>query len=284
MPGTIIRLDTTFTDAALPTVPNPDPILTAGSLLLIDPTNPQEPWDAGVPTSGLTVPNLAWAPAATAIGSGTKATLAATFVDDLSAANGLVERSTKGGLHGIIKHQAFTTTEQAYLSQGAVHAYMTANPTNDYYMSLWGYLTRDDTYTATGGALRMAGIETSTFGDSMLIRRQSSALALQPTTNRIGSRLATRDLAPFLVTGAVSQLTGTPSTSETLVRWQFGSSEGGQVKMPSYVMYRFYVEDLTVSGRSYAEVDALDLSLYTAAVTTSGGRYEGDTFTDPLTI
>lgn len=47
---------------------------------------------------------------------------------------------------------------------------------------------------------------------------------------------------------------------------------------------RAYVEDLTVSGRTYAEVDAIDHALYTKEVLTPGSRYYGDTFTDPATI
>jgi hypothetical protein len=53
---------------------------------------------------------------------------------------------------------------------------------------------------------------------------------------------------------------------------------------PSVVFYRTYLEDLTVSGRTYAEVDALDVALYTKHVLTTGGRYYGDTYTDPATI
>jgi hypothetical protein len=41
---------------------------------------------------------------------------------------------------------------------------------------------------------------------------------------------------------------------------------------------------LTVSGRTYAEVDAIDHALYTREVLTPGGRYYGDTYTDPATL
>ena len=43
------------------------------------------------------------------------------------------------------------------------------------------------------------------------------------------------------------------------------------------------IEDLTVSGRTYAEVDALDYALYQAAFA-ADGRYHGDTNTDPSTL
>jgi hypothetical protein len=51
----------------------------------------------------------------------------------------------------------------------------------------------------------------------------------------------------------------------------------------SRIFYGFYLEDLTVSGRTYQDVDALDLQAYNIAFGT-GGRYYNDTYTDPATI
>lgn len=55
-------------------------------------------------------------------------------------------------------------------------------------------------------------------------------------------------------------------------------------KTDSHIIYRFYLEDLTVSGRSYATVDALSWAEYQKHVLTVGGRYYSDTFTDPATL
>ena len=55
-------------------------------------------------------------------------------------------------------------------------------------------------------------------------------------------------------------------------------------KLHSWILYRTYVEDLSVSGRTYAEVDALDYALYEKHVLTADGRYYGDTYTDPATL
>jgi hypothetical protein len=43
-------------------------------------------------------------------------------------------------------------------------------------------------------------------------------------------------------------------------------------------LYRLYIENLTVSGRTWAEVDAIDYALYQAAFG-AGGRFADDTFT-----
>jgi hypothetical protein len=40
----------------------------------------------------------------------------------------------------------------------------------------------------------------------------------------------------------------------------------------------------TVSGRTYEQVAAIDQALYTKEVLTAGGRYYGDTYTNPTTI
>ncbi|MBD7153500.1 hypothetical protein HPO45_27130, partial [Klebsiella pneumoniae] len=53
---------------------------------------------------------------------------------------------------------------------------------------------------------------------------------------------------------------------------------------PSFIFYRFYMEDLTVSGRSYATVDALDQALFDEAFYSSTGRYRNDHFSAPNVI
>lgn len=49
------------------------------------------------------------------------------------------------------------------------------------------------------------------------------------------------------------------------------------------MIYRVYIEDLTVSGRTYAQVDSIDFALWQAAFA-AGGKFYGDTYTDPSTL
>jgi hypothetical protein len=66
----------------------------------------------------------------------------------------------------------------------------------------------------------------------------------------------------------------------------FGNGGSGSAltnQCPSDIFYRGYCEDLTVSGRTYADVDALDKALWDAAFA-AGGRFAGDTFTAPSTF
>lgn len=58
---------------------------------------------------------------------------------------------------------------------------------------------------------------------------------------------------------------------------------GNYNKATSRIIYRARIEDLTVSGRTYEEVEAIDFALYTAAFAV-GGKFYGDTYTDPTTF
>jgi hypothetical protein len=81
----------------------------------------------------------------------------------------------------------------------------------------------------------------------------------------------------------VNGQTGSITTlRNTLAMWgalnAYSTAMGGSTAAPSFILYRFYLEDLTVSGRSYAEVDAIDYALWQTDFG-AGGRFAGDTFT-----
>jgi len=77
---------------------------------------------------------------------------------------------------------------------------------------------------------------------------------------------------------------GTTGATAAFINLDPTSLSTNKDKAGSKIVYRVYVEDLTVSGRTYAQLDALDFAAYTREVLTTGGRYYGDTFTDPTTI
>ena len=52
---------------------------------------------------------------------------------------------------------------------------------------------------------------------------------------------------------------------------------------PSYILYRVYVEDLSLSGRTFDEVRAIDEAEHAKAFAV-GGRFYGDTWNDPATL
>lgn len=64
-----------------------------------------------------------------------------------------------------------------------------------------------------------------------------------------------------------------------------GESAGGQAlnNSPSRIVYRIYVEDLTLSGRTYEQVKAIDDAEFAKAFA-EGGRFYGDTWSDPSAV
>lgn len=85
---------------------------------------------------------------------------------------------------------------------------------------------------------------------------------------------------------------GSPSKSTTYLSAmdagqlsEFGTTgTGAKGNHGSYIFYRSYLEDLTVSGRTFQQVSAIDSAMYNREVLSAGGRYYGDTFTDPAII
>lgn len=281
--STRIKLDFTATDNSLPRVRRIDSMINNGSIALLDLTNPAMPSDWGGVLSGR-IPNLAWGPLSQLIGSGTEDSLSFAYARTLDDNHGLVERTAKRGLHVAITQKAWDERQSVAISSTAVAGYLRANPGHSYFMSLWGTLTQDDANTGTPGAnMRMAGFLAGN-SDVMNIRRGTN-YALFPPANRIGLRQKPdrNTGSPFIVNGAMSQLAQGPSDNNVAI-WTTGGGSGGQVIMPSWVLYRFYVEDLTVSGRTYAQADAADIDLYTTIMLTPGGRYYGDSWTSPATL
>lgn len=278
--STRIMLDFTATDDSLPRVRRIDPLVNKGSLALLDFTSPSMPSDWGGVLSGR-IPNLAWGPLAQLLGSGSEDSLSFSYARTLDDDHGLVERTANEGLHVAITQKAWDARQSVAIANPAVAGYLRANPRHSYFMSLWGTLTQDDANTGTPGAnMRMAGFMSGT-SDVMNIRRGKN-YALFPGQNRVGMRQKpNRDVGtPFIVNGAMSQLAPAPD-GDTIILWTTGGGSGGQVVMPSWVLYRFYVEDLTESGRTYAQADAADLDYYSTVVQTPGNRYYGDSWTSP---
>jgi hypothetical protein len=310
MTGMKIVLPTTFSDPSLPVLRD-DPILTAGSLLLVDPAHPAKQWPAGVPANNGTVPNLAWKEAVAAIGSGTESALAAVIERSsaITGALGLVERSAKGGLHVILSATTLLASGQGVAIRPGqpVIDYMVANPNHAYFFSLWFKGTR---FTNGNGAPHSFTLSSTQDTSNLWFVNNSAGPGSFPITGagskNLGSRRSLTDLrtgtnpaltppysSPVIFNGAVSGYTGTPALTGAAALaknkvFNAGNidwfKEGATVAAASRLFWRAYIEDLTVSGRSYQQVDGIDFAEYQKQVLTTGGRYHGDTYTDPATI
>lgn len=284
-----------------------DSRLVNGSLVLVNPNDAQVPWPAGVPASGAKLPNLAWPQLATLLGSGDATSLAVTF-DNLLTGSGeaFAERTTKGGLHICVSQSSANKSgHYARLKlPTAVLQYILANPTHDYYVSLRGRGTRlsnQATYhEQLSGIWNFSTADNSNFyyfmeynndttgvfpGDSNGYSRRKATPA-----NPLGSLTS----VPYLVNArtawlgtAANNLTegATNSLQHALMLWgSFGVFASRFVTHArSDVFYGFYMEDLTVSGRSYATVDAADLAIYNTEIA-SGGALYNDSFTAVSTL
>jgi hypothetical protein len=269
--------------ALLPRVPVSDPIESAGSLMLIDPTHPVLPWAGGVPATGTLLPNVLWKTASQLIAGATQANLSPTLTSSgLIAPKGLIERTAKGALHGIISVAQDTAGGNTLriLYPDNVAQYVLDNKTHKYFLSLWMRVTKEPEAIATTAVY------------STLQSAANFALAIRSSNNQPtpanqrnnGSRV----VGMYQINmAATPDLVLTPPLT-TKLAWGAGNAaipSGDQVgKHGSRAIYRIYLEDMTVSGRSYAEIDAIDSELYAKEVTGAGGRYYGDTFTSPATL
>lgn len=293
----------TFDNPDAPKLVELDAIESAGSLLLLDATHPSGGWPGGVGPSGSTLRNVLWKKAKAVYGAGSEASLAATLnYAGMTGATGLLERSTKGGLHALVSQApslvtASNTPFARLHMDSELRKWLFQHPTNDLYISVWGQVTRaykfgpvDETYTglggttlvelATGGSNQRVALGQRTLVQNELGKLSNSEIAAGPAFMNAAS--GAWSLNPALETSIFSSLlcVGNTGVNNTYM----SGAATAKTRWPSWVIYRVYVEDLTVSGRSYQQVHDIDYALYQKHVLTEGGRYYGDTCTDPLTL
>ena len=279
--GVALQPNTAAFDTACPIVYD-DELMSTGSLMLVELGHSKGTY-SGVPGDGALLPNVAWSAAATLLGAGTATSLAATVLNTLSA-NDLAERTPKGGLH-IIKSQVTDSQNQRLAIQlpDAIVTYLLANPTNDIFFST--------VYTTTRAALdgqtplSIISSTTAATGNFLDILK---AVGVSEASTLLGSRDSPsprNTLAPSYSSRAVTNWSGTPPASlGTSYRMPFMVGPGGpygntySAKCPSVIFYGLYIEDLTVSGRTFADVDAIAYARFQRDFSSVGpGRYYGDT-------
>lgn len=285
MSGLKLVLPMSFTDTSLPVLPTVDPIETHGSLFLYEPMHPADPWPAGIPG---TAPNLLAEIAADVLGVSPNTLTGTTANGFGSTTRGVVERSGKGGVHVIVSPTQINAANQRWGlgTSSAIKAYMKANMSNSFYLSRWGRITRADTNVA---AIHPDSIFSTNGKFAVGFAAAGQSLA---GTNLVGSDPAPNVVGPEFRSMAASPAVGFNTDSDTQPAESnsapfIAGQRGGTTNFTGHgsrIFYRAYMEDLTVSGRTYAEVRALDYELYTKHVLTAGGRYYGDTFTDPATV
>lgn len=199
----------------------------------------------------------------------------------------MIERSAKGGLHVITSQVNMASFRSAkIILPGPIREYLFANPTHDVAWSALYRVTRAD-LTNTGP---YAAIKTSSGANNGWINiGRGGPQGITGVTSVVSD--GARNTVGMVHERVANAFDGTAAaTAASLYVNPFGFGtldlaygDHGRNKSISAVLYRIVIEDLNVSGRSLAQFGAVDDAIR-AALFASGGRYHGDTFTDPATF
>lgn len=295
MPGYFFDLgNTPIIDPSgkFPVVYSDDPLLTAGSLVLIDFNHPKgySPDDlTALPADGDPIPNIARTIAAELTGAA-EAACDLSYSLTANSTQIVMERTIKGMLHGIVSKVTMTAgaIRSALFLPSAIEDYILANLAHDYYVSLWGAKTR----LADNAAVTQAGVGSSSSSTNNFLNRFLDIDENKPASaaaERIGSRFSpgTSTLGQSYQSIGANAFTGSAPADETgfapLINWGRVPGQTTIVnQFGSHAVGRAMLIDLTVAGATYEEIDARDKAMFDAAVAT-GGKYAGDTWSDPAT-
>lgn len=270
-----------------------DAAMCGGTLFLFDPVHSMGSI-TGVPTDGATIPNAAWRNAARILGAGDATSLAGSFARKASNTDILFERTSKGGLHGMVSQSTQGGTggganSAAILLPPGLDAYLATNlPGHQIYTSAWMLPTRAALASPLPPPVLHYAADVTNYALEMFVQAQN-----QPQTDNFGSTLVP---SPGLVNSfraiAVDHWQGTkpitiPSYGRMMIGWGgngvWSQASFYQNKCPSFVLYRFMVSDLTVAGITYAQAVARDQAAWVKAFG-PGGKFFGDIPSNPSVL
>lgn len=250
-----------------------DPLHRLGSLVHLDPANAENPWPEGVPS---VVPNLAGGVAELVTG-GASSLLPVT--DTLTGNGGFVERTAKGGLHFVVSRTNSQGGKvwQANLTS-ALKSYISASATREH-------------VTFMGAALRVTRVGSSSPA-SQVIRLAQSSSATRASIDVGGASVYGTAAPNIYVLGNGSFTSPGAGTAYVAVNnatsyigdpfFHGGPLSGAHVnKAPSWILYETYVEDCTVSGRSWEEARD-EFAARTAEKFAT--VWADDSWSDPVTV
>ena len=298
----VFTVDTEFNNPDAPYLKVYDPIEDRnGSLFL---------WDAGksplvaVPVNNQAIPNLL---AGFSGGTGN----AFEFIQGASSqaehdAYVKKELSARGGIHFITSQARATDlsgTETAYylrpnavLKQKLYDKIMT-NGSPNLFISVWNNVTRH--VTKVDGICGYLAYVAGNTTDTILYLQQDNATI-------IGVGSTSSSLSKLNLTAKNAAIVGQPNFHQANIKDYRGAGinntrdlkvGGGRISpwgysitsnqavnaCPSHIVYRIYIEDLNLSGRTFDQVRAIDEAEHAKAFAV-GGRFHGDTWSNPATL
>lgn len=294
--GRILKLSgVALTDNTAPRIKYRDKIESAGSLYLFDGNHSYGQF-SGLPNPGEEIPNVLANFAAEVVGANEADLHHVVNVSHTDDSSFKKERTAKGGIHGILTQAGGQTANRHFLIRAdyAIRDYILANLANHYYISFWQTVTRPALETTAPQSPFHFVNGSSSTSNYLFHNTWGTPSPSEGSAVYLGRRVSPDyddyntpvDTPRFAAVG-VSGPTGNPPTDTnnielgvgTFGAWGgFNFNEGA-----SRILYRAYIEDLTVSGRTYAEVEAIDYALFQEAFA-EGGKFYGDTYTDPATL
>jgi len=201
--------------------------------------------------------------------------------------DGLFERTPKGGLHIISSQSTQQTFREALITiPDAVRDYIFANQANSYFLSLWYRVTRVD----ANNSGPYVAIKHSNGRGIFDVGRSGASASIVPSNNVVAA--GARNTVGLVHEQLANTWDGTAlDSAANLLRTAMGFGfvhgaygDHGLNKSMSAVVYSAYLEDLTVSGQTFAQAAARDVAQRALAFG-AGGRYVDDTLpTNPATI
>lgn len=265
-----------------------------GMIALIEPGHSYEPFTGALAT-GVYLPNIALAQAKAQAGlshavgdNAYRPAISKTGTSEPS----IFERSSKGGIHVAPSRAAGSSSgvQFGYIGnsrpslENVFGTWMNSIASHSFYVAQWGRWTRLLPVLTSGG-YQISQIGGSNTLGAMYGRGagQTGEIAY-PTggsqrTGVFGENIGPiAQLAPFFIDAAwVPNLSPAPSNINASWWARINHTGSEPEKSPAMVFYDWVIEDLTVSGRTYAQAHAAWFGKYTREVKTAGGKYYNDT-------
>lgn len=268
MSGYKIVIPGRFTNKALPVL-GEDPLLNAGSLLLVEPGHPSSPY-RGALADGDLLENIAWREAQ-ALAGGTQATLSARLENPSDRA----WVTSKGGIQW-----STGPVVGAHLPLPVLE-YLRQNPMHEYRAVWWGGLVEGT--GGINGRLSVVHFDAAEAVSSIYwdMIGNSSGNVDASNTDIPNTNLQTGPRRHSVGSGSTrGPITATAAEADKWSRiFGYGIGKNSGPASGQAVFHRFYLEDLTVSGRASTELNAIDRALYVKHMLTPGGRYHGESYT-----
>lgn len=257
----------------------PDNRMSEGTLLFVDLSNVSvvQPGFLG---NGTVIPNLAARTASSLTGVSDLSLLHPSLTVNFTPQQGFVELTAKKGVHIATSETETLTAKAAIVIPDAIKTYIRANPTHSYYISMQRRVTKRRVTATDYQRFRISRVTANTANNLFIFRvTATNPITGQPTNigvNPVGTPGQDYEVGERYRSIGVNSWTGivAETNAAMLADYQVQAGSGSEI------LYNLFIEDLTVSGRTYAQVDAIDKAKFDKNFY-NAGRFTNDVWTPP---